>query len=149
MLKKRWLLAFLTAMLLFSATYALATANSVTESGLLNTLISVTAQDIAPGECDGMSLAVIRFVTPGIPYTSTGNTNELIIGTPFDDDIRAGNGRDCILGGGGDDTIRGNQRDDVLLGGPDDDTLIGGNGNDVCYGGPGTDTFSLCETTIP
>jgi Ca2+-binding RTX toxin-like protein len=109
----------------------------------------ITANSLKPPECT-MSLAAIRYVTPGVAFVSDGNSNDLIIGTAGADTISAGKGHDCILGGGGNDTINGDQGNDVIFGGPGDDDLDGFNGTDTCYGGgQAGDTFNRCETIYP
>ena len=77
-----------------------------------------------------------------------GDDDDLIIGSPFNDDIfgLGGNdiidalgGNDHVDGGDGDDHINGGDGDDVLIGGLGDDVIFGGNGNDLVYGGDGDD----------
>ena len=79
---------------------------------------------------------------------SLGDEDDLIIGSPYDDDIEAGGGNDIIdalagndhvEGGDGDDHINGGDGDDVLVGGLGDDVVFGGNGDDLIQGGEGHD----------
>lgn len=134
---------------IFSAGVVMSAANSVSPSGLEDVSIPVNPNQLKPRECNAINIANLQIVTPGVPFNSTGNSNDLILGTNGNDIISAGNGQDCVVGGGGNDTINGNQRNDVLLGGPGNDNIDGGQGTDVCYSGGGTDTFTNCETTLP
>ena len=77
-----------------------------------------------------------------------GGLDDIIVGSPFDDDIDAGAGDDIIDalagndqidGGDGDDHINGGDGDDVLVGGLGNDVIFGGNGNDRIFGGEGDD----------
>lgn len=61
---------------------------------------------------------------------------EILIGSPFDDELIGSSADDSIFGGGGNDTLSG-------LGG--NDTLDGGEGADVMNGGSGNDTADYSE----
>ncbi|MPZ24231.1 MAG: hypothetical protein GEU28_11975 [Dehalococcoidia bacterium] len=74
--------------------------------------------------------------------------DDVIVGSPDPDIIRAGGGDDIIFGGtgndtllgeGGDDELHGGQGFDRLVGGPGDDSLFGDGQNDRLLGGPGVD----------
>ncbi len=65
--------------------------------------------------------------------------DEIVYGTPGDDELTAGAGRQVLVGLGGDDTLSGGQGDDCLVGGPGDDDIAGDGGSDVLAGGPGAD----------
>jgi Ca2+-binding RTX toxin-like protein len=134
---------------IFSAGVVMSAANSVPTTGLANITNAVNPNQLKPSECNAINIARVLVVTPGVPFTSTGNSNDLVLGSNLADNITAGNGQDCVVGGGGNDTINGNQRDDILLGGAGNDDLDGGAGNDICYSGGGTDTFTRCETILP
>jgi hypothetical protein len=78
------------------------------------------------------------------PWSEIGSDgNDLIIGTPGDDNIHGGAGHDCIVGLEGDDFLRGGAGHDMLLGGPGADRLVGDDENeegiDWLYGGDGDD----------
>ncbi len=151
-MNRRTILVLSGAVLLaviFSAGVVMSAANSVSPSGLEDVSSAVNPNQLKPAECNAINVTAVRVVTPGVPFNSTGNSNDLIIGTSGADTISAGNGSDCVVGGGGDDTIDGDQRNDILLGGPGNDSIDGGQGTDVCYSGGGTDTFTNCETTLP
>ena len=92
----------------------------------------ITADDMKPPECAGITLTHV--LGGGGVITGIGNRNELITGSAGVDDIRGMLGADCILGGAGDDSLDGGEPP----------------GSDVCIGGgdPG-DTFTRCETVIP
>jgi Ca2+-binding RTX toxin-like protein len=143
------LIMALFLLFILSVGVVMSAANSVSTSGLEDTSIPVNPNQLKPSECNALNLTIVRFVTPGVPFNSNGNSNDLIIGTSGADDISSGRGTDCIVGGGGVDTINGNQGNDVVLGGPGNDDLDGGAGTDTCYGGPGTNTFKRCETILP
>ena len=77
-----------------------------------------------------------------------GGGNDLIIGLGDGDVLNGGNGSDFILGGNGDDFIHGNGGSDFMLGMNDSDCIwgdagldfgLGGNDQDDLYGGNGTD----------
>ena len=119
-------------------------ANLVPGSRIGRGLVSITANDLKPAECAGIT--VTRLVV-GSGTINASNANELILGSSGADTIDGRAGDDCILGGGGNDTIQGGAGLDVLLGGPGDDSLDGGGPpGDICYGGPGTNTFTRCES---
>lgn len=86
--------------------------------------IPVTAEDLKPSACDGLSLTQI--ISGSGTLTGTSG-NDLIIGSSGADTIDGLGGDDCILGSGGDDSLNGND------------------GSDVCLGGPGNDIFTNCE----
>ncbi len=104
-----------------------AAANTVPFTHLDDDSSPITANDLAPSECDGMTLTNIIVVAGNGNGT---NDNDLILGSSGDDSIRGLGGDDCIITGGGDDFIQG------------------GNGNDVCNGGDGIDSANRCETEL-
>jgi Ca2+-binding RTX toxin-like protein len=137
-----WLLLISAA----SVMSAVAGANDVAASGAHHQSFPVTANDLKPPECAGITL---YSVVTGSGDITGGNVNELILGSSGADIIYGKGGDDCILGGAGNDEIIGGLSNgiDILLGGSGDDTLNGQNGSlDVCYGGAGTDQFEKCET---
>ena len=151
-------------LILVTIHWALATSNSIAESGLFDADVQnpITPDDLKPPECSGIMLD--NLVQIGVDTPTNGN--DLILGTSGSDTIDGRSGDDCIVGGGGDDSLSGGNGDDVILGGDGadqlygdnkDDTLYGGSGDDlldggnktdVCYGEAGTDTFVNCETEI-
>jgi hypothetical protein len=95
--------------------------------------------------------------------------NDLVVGGPFDDDLKGGPDCDRVSGGPGNDVVDGGSGNDgpsdsggctipnaapysglgiflpaegALRGGPGDDTIIGGSGDDSMTGQDGTD---VCE----
>ncbi len=67
---------------------------------------------------------------------------EGVIGSDFDDMLRAGAAAAVLSGGLGNDTLIGGAGADTLSGGAGDDLLTGGAGADVIDGGTGVDTVS-------
>lgn len=123
-------------------------ANIVSPSRAADQVFAITANALKPPECASLNLTRITV----IGFQSPNNQNELILGTPGDDNINGSGGADCIVGGGGDDSLRGGAGTDVLLGGPGIDTFRGGGGNDYCYrGGTVGDIFPnpVCENIYP
>jgi len=114
----------LLALIVISVATAFAAGITVSPSNLDEDSISVTAEDLKPSACTGLSL---------IDVISGSGT---LTGTE---------GNDLILGSSGVDTIDGLGGDDCIVGGGGDDTITGGDGSDICLGGPGTDTFITCE----
>ena len=143
----RGLAAMLLSLMALGAVTAMAAANSVpaTRVGVSNH--PVTVQQLAPPECAAKAAGLTSLIV-GSGSFDGDNSNNLILGSPADDDIRGRQGNDCVVGGGGNDALQGNQGNDALVGGPGDDDLDGGQGGgDECYGGSGTDTANRCETT--
>lgn len=108
---------------------------------------NLTADDLKPPECNGITLTNIVDVGAGETGTPA---NDLILGTDKSDaEIRGGAGDDCILGGKGDERQKiGKDWGPGLFGEEGNDVLIGGPGShDHCDGGVGTDTYYSCETT--
>ena len=67
---------------------------------------------------------------------------ENMIGSSFDDDLRATNGANTIFAGFGDDVVNGRGGNDVIRGQGGDDRIFAGSGNDVVAGGAGADQLS-------
>lgn len=110
-------------------------------------IFNLTADDLKPPECNGITLTNIVDVGAGETGTPA---NDLILGTDkADAEIRGGAGDDCILGGKGDERQKiGKDWGPGLFGEEGNDVLIGGPGShDHCDGGEGTDTYYSCETT--
>jgi Ca2+-binding RTX toxin-like protein len=114
----------LVALIAVSVATAFAAGISAPPSNVGEKFVSVTAEDIKPSACDGLSLTQI--ISGSGTLTGTSG-NDLIIGSSGADTIDGLDGDDCILGGGGDDSLAGND------------------GTDVCLGGPGSDIFTNCE----
>lgn len=73
---------------------------------------------------------------------------EVVLGSPFADDLRGDGdsntlvgreGDDFLMGQAGRDMLRGDAGNDTMDGGYGSDTLRGGDGHDVLYGGQGND----------
>ncbi len=112
------------ALIAVSVATAFAAGITVPSSNIGSESIPVTAEDLKPSACNGISLTQI--ISGSGTLTGTSG-NDLIIGSSGADIIDGLGGDDCILGGGGDDSLDGND------------------GTDVCLGGPGSDTFTNCE----
>ncbi len=123
---------------------AMAAANSVPATRLEADSIPITANDLKPARCNGISLSTV--VTGSGSFDGTGG-NDLILGSAGADAIRGRAGNDCILSGDGNDDVQGNQGTDILLGGDGDDTLDGGQNNDELYGQGGDDALSGAQGT--
>ncbi len=98
-------------------------------------------------------------VSWGKAYATVGSGagNDIIYGSPFDDDLGGGDGSDRIYGGAGNDRITGGLGRDYLYGGagndqirglymgsgarrdPSGDFIWGGSGYNALYGSPGVD----------
>ena len=120
----RLVILSLPLMILISSIFAFTASNTIPESGIDDESQSVTANQIKPSACDGLTLGTI--ITDG--NGSTGN--DLVLGNTGANTLNGGDGNDCLVAGDG------------------DDTLDGGLGTDVCIGGAGNDIFSDCETQI-
>jgi Ca2+-binding RTX toxin-like protein len=110
--------------------------------------IGISANELKPSECSGITLTNIVDIGAGETGTSA---NDLILGTDkADAEIRGGAGDDCILGGKGNERQKsGKSWIPGIYGEDGDDVLIGGPGNsDMCDGGAGNDTFYSCETEL-
>ncbi|MEV6239412.1 calcium-binding protein [Lentzea sp. NPDC051838] len=84
--------------------------------------------------------AVPTYVVPGPNMvTVTGGGNDVILGTPWADEIWAGAGNDIILGMGGDDVIHGGDDNDLICAGTGNDKADGDRADDTVYGEPGND----------
>jgi Ca2+-binding RTX toxin-like protein len=117
----------LFALIVVSVATAFAAGISTPPTNVDELSIAVTAEDLKPSACNGLSLTGI--VSGSGTVTGTSG-NDLIIGSSGTDIIDGLGGDDCILGSGGDDSLTGND------------------GNDVCLGGPGTDIYTNCEVEI-
>ncbi len=125
-------LSVAVCLLVFSATIGLAASNSVQSTHVGRWSFAVDANTLKPPECAALTLARV-VICPSSGGTCSGtDASELILGSPYTDEMLGGKGDDCILGAGGDDYLKGEQ------------------GTDICIGGPGVDTFHpSCETQIP
>ena len=76
----------------------------------------------------------------GDGFTIEGTSgDDVIVGSPLGDLIKAGKGDDYACGLDGDDLLKGGFGNDWLFGGNDNDTLQGGHGNDYMFGESGND----------
>ncbi|MGH1349157.1 MAG: FG-GAP-like repeat-containing protein [Nannocystales bacterium] len=95
------------------------------------------------------------FCAPRAVHLASGDTNNDIALSDYDDVALAGTGSDEIRARAGDDVVLGGTGNDEIVGGPGRDLLLGGAGNDTfevsrpCHaepgelidGGPGSDTI--------
>jgi VCBS repeat-containing protein len=79
--------------------------------------------------------------TPNDDNLQGGTGNDLIYGYEGDDYIDAGSGNDRIEAGSGSDIIYGGFGNDIVYAGDGDDMIYAGLGNDIAYGGNGSDTY--------
>lgn len=96
---------------------------------VFSNLFSITAAGLT---CNGLPVSVDLNLGQ-----TTGPGDDVVLGTPFNDDIRGKAGNDTICGMGGDDFIHGNSGDDWIDGGDGVDNLRGGQGADTIYAGTG------------
>jgi Ca2+-binding RTX toxin-like protein len=115
----------LLALIVVSVATAFAAGITISPSNIDEKFVPVTADDLKPSACRGLSLTQV--ISGSGTLTGTSG-NDLIIGSSGADLIDGLGGNDCVLGGSG------------------DDSLTGSDGNDVCLGGPGNDQFTACET---
>ena len=114
-----------------------------TESGMVGPVIMTYR--VTDGEAWVNQEAILEIVRKVL---ALGDDDDLVVGSPFDDDIFGFGGEDIIDalagndhvdGGDGNDHINGGDGDDVLIGGLGNDVIFGGNGNDLIRGGEGDD----------
>lgn len=135
----------LVALAAVSVLNAAAAANTVPPTYAGQTDTALLISQLAPPECAGMGLTVLRVGAGG-----SGGGNALVIGTGSSETLTGGGGDDCLVAGGGVDTLRGQGGNDVLIGGTGIiNFLNGGGGTDTCYGGGWIDWPTSCETFIP
>jgi Ca2+-binding RTX toxin-like protein len=118
--------AIITLLLLSLATLgsALAASNSVPRTTVGSALHAITANALKPAACSHINITNI-IIGSGAINGTTGN--DLILGSPQDDDIKGRGGWDCIISGAGNDRLQGN------------------GGQDVCIGGPGNNQYIQCN----
>lgn len=97
--------------------------------------------DISISATDGFASATVDLALVAEPVLPNGPTSgdDVLLGTPAADIIRARDGNDLVRGLGSDDLLYGQLGDDELRGGGGRDVLMGGGGNDRLFGGPGAD----------
>jgi Ca2+-binding RTX toxin-like protein len=123
----RFVIFGLSALIVVSIATAFAAGITVPSSNIGLESVPVTAEDLKPSACNGITLTQI---ISGSGILTGTDGNDLIVGSSGADTIDGLGGNDCILGGGGDDSLNGND------------------GTDVCLGGPGNDNFTNCETEV-
>ena len=135
----------LVALIGVSVFGAAAAGNTVPPTLAGQTDTALVMSQLAPSECAGMGLTVLRIGGGG-----SGGGNALIIGTSASETLTGGGGDDCIIAGSGSDILNGQGGDDVLIAGPGGtDVLNGSGGTDTCYGAGFFPSHSSCETYIP
>lgn len=127
----RLALILLISLILITTVFAIAAGNTVPVTHLTDQRSGVVASELAPPECGSIRSSLTSVIVCTGGNCNGTQENDLILGSPYADNIKGKNGDDCILGGDG-----------------DDDTISGDNGEDVCIGGAGNDTFKKCETEI-
>ncbi len=149
-MKIRNLLTLASALAAFATVGTSASVSAAAGPGLKNFCTNTQAAVTA-------GYTVLLVPVGGLPFNGTNN-DDVIIGTPFRDDIDAQAGDDVVCARGGNDDVRGdtgedslfgeNGRDDLrgeggsdfLSGGAQNDDLRGGNQPDVLNGGAGTNS---------
>lgn len=76
-----------------------------------------------------------------IEDVSTGNGDDVLVGSDAPNSFFTDDGNDNVDGGGGDDRIFASRGQDSLLGGTGDDTLFGSEDEDLIRGAAGDDTI--------
>jgi Ca2+-binding RTX toxin-like protein len=138
----------LLALVSASAITALAAANLVPVTRLMDQSSGIAISDLAPPACDSIRATLQTIIVCTGGNCSGSNANELILGSAGNVTIDGKNGDDCIVGGGEGDSLYGGNGNDVLVGGPGADTLDGGQrpkDTDICADDPGSTTFVDCE----
>ncbi|CCH33040.1 calcium-binding protein [Actinosynnema sp. NPDC047251] len=97
--------------------------------------VAVAADDPPPWAQLCAGLVPTIFAVPGVVTVGT-NGPDVILGTPFADEIHARQGNDVVCGLPGNDVIYGGAGDDRVFGQLGDDHLFGGDGVDLLDGGP-------------
>lgn len=145
---RKVVLILLLALVTASVIAALAAANTVPLTRLMDQSSVINISNLAPLECASISNTLELIVECTDTLCIGSNANELMLGAPFDQTIDGKNGDDCIVGGGGNDSLYGGNGNDVLVGGPGSDMLDGGHrpkDTDICVDDPGSTTFVDCE----
>lgn len=128
--------------------------NSANPAGDAATIGATSVQNFSPGTVSftvATNFALLDVLTgdgaddinltaaPTGVQIDTGDGDDLIIGSEFDDLLLGGPGNDSIDGAGGDDFIDGDVGDDLLAGGDGNDLILGFDGDDEIDGGLGND----------
>ena len=145
---RKLILIFFLVLVTTSGITALAAANIIPVTHLMDKSSGILISELAPPECGSLRYTLETIVQCTDTTCTGSNANELMLGTSLDQTIDGKNGDDCIVGGGGNDTLNGDNGNDVLVGGPGSDVLDGGNrkkDTDICVDDPGTTTFTDCE----
>lgn len=107
-------------------------------SGLAATGVATANDDPPPWAqlCGGLVPTI--FAQPGVVTTGT-NLPDVILGTPFPDEIHAAQGNDVVCALGGDDRVFGGPGDDLIYAQDGNDHVDSGIGHDTVFGGYGND----------
>lgn len=111
------------------------TFSGTTPAGFSGTL------DIVITASDGLAAGTVSLALTAEPGGPSGPTpgDDVLVGTPYADTIRAKAGDDVVRGLDGNDRLLGQDGNDQLRGGGGADLLLGGNGDDWLVGGLGAD----------
>lgn len=105
----RLALLALGALTLIVSASALTASNTVPPSRAGQDSRPITPNEVKPAACAGLDLSTI--------VTNGTNANDLVLGSPGNDNLTGRKGSDCIVGGPGTDKIDGGKDYDVCLGG--------------------------------
>ncbi|SMC31109.1 peroxidase family protein [Polynucleobacter kasalickyi] len=108
--------------------------NNQLAGAVLSTISEKYVYDVRPDVMHGQA------ALDGMPVSGDGS-NEVLVGTNYDDVVFMGEGDDTAYGDGGNDIIYGGGGMDKLYGGAGNDTMYGGEGPDVIDGGAGDDVI--------
>ncbi len=112
---------------------------SVTTDQVTSIIVTVGASE---NTVDLTAVTAAAFPNVASITVSTGNGDDVILGSPdFANDVEAGDGDDLLIGGGLDDSLDAGDGDDTINGGAGNDLLDAGDGDDFISGGDGADTL--------
>ncbi|MBJ7438642.1 MAG: DUF2974 domain-containing protein [Sphingopyxis sp.] len=95
------------------------------------------ALDVAAGQID----MIVALAGHGADAADRGNSDDLLLGSGWNEALLGREGSDILLGGQGNDQLFGGSGDDYLLGSDGNDVLIEETGNNVLIGGAGNDVI--------
>ncbi|WOH48860.1 calcium-binding protein [Bradyrhizobium sp. sBnM-33] len=89
------------------------------------------------------TVTIYRVTADNLYLIETTDASETVLGTTFNDLLRAGGGNDIINAGVGNDVVVAAAGDDTVNGGAGHDRIDGGSGVDTMSGNAGNDTYVI------